>query len=270
MHRPASEGIVVLARKRAQFIRSLAQKKFRDRHNCFLVEGVRLVREAVASDFEIVEAYYTEALLQQEGGAALVRGLERKTRCVENLNPRQLQSISNTVSAQGVLAVLNKRDVPAGSILIEDDRPHVVVACDAISDPGNLGSIVRTCDWFAVDGMLISDSSVEFTSPKVVRGTMGGIFHVPIAAEVDLRTVLQEANRLQYTVYVSDLWGDVDADAVHYAKKALVVLGNEARGVSDAVRSQAALRICLPRYGMAESLNVGVACGIFLSTLRRS
>ncbi len=251
-------------------LRSLNRKKSRDQKNLFLVEGVRLTREAALSDFEIEEAYYTSGILEQPEGADLVRRLERKSGRIERLTSRELQSLSSTVTTQGVLAVVRKRAAGAASILRSGDRPHLVVAADAISDPGNLGSIIRTCDWFAADGLLLGRSTVELTNPKVVRGTMGGIFRVPIAEEVDLHSALQEAERLGYTLYLSEAGGDQEVGRVVYERKVLVVFGNEARGFSEGISSLVSRRIAIPRYGMAESLNVGVACGIVLSAMRQA
>ena len=251
-------------------IRSLLQKKSRDRKNLFLVEGVRLTREVLLSDFQIEEAYYAGGVLEQPGGADLVRALERRSARVEKLTARELQSLSSTVSTQGILVVVRKRVRGAESILRAGDGPHLVVAADAIADPGNLGTIIRTCDWFAVDGLLLGRATVELTNPKVVRGTMGGIFRIPIAEEVDLRSALRSAERLGYALYLSDPEGEVDAGRTSYERKALVVFGSEARGFSEEIRSLVGRRITIPRYGMSESLNVGVACGIVLSAIRQA
>lgn len=191
---------MTISKKRMNLVRSLTRKKNRDQNNLFLVEGLRLTREAVLSDFEIEEAYYTSGILNQPGGHDLVRDLERKARRIQKLTSKELQSFSSTVTTQGVLALVRKRMIGAESMLLTENVPHLIVACDAISDPGNLGSIIRTCDWFAVDGLLLGRSTVDLTNPKVVRGTMGGIFRVPIAEEVDLQSTLQEAERLGYSL----------------------------------------------------------------------
>ena len=261
---------MTISKKRMNLVRGLTRKKNRDQNNLFLVEGVRLTREAVLSDFEIEEAYYTSGVLNQPGGHDLVRDLERKAHRIQRITSKELQSFSSTVTTQGVLALVRKRVIGAESILLGGDVPHLIVACDAISDPGNLGSIIRTCDWFAVDGLLMGRSTVDLTNPKVVRGTMGGIFHVPIAEEVDLQSALREAERLGYALYLSDPEGGLDAGGVGFERKVLVVFGNEARGFSEEINMLAGKRVSSPRYGKAESLNVGVACGVVLSAIRKA
>jgi TrmH family RNA methyltransferase len=143
------------------------------------------------------------------------------------------------------------------------------VAVDAMSDPGNLGSIIRTCDWFGMDGILIGKDSVELYNPKVVRSTMGGLFHLPVAQDVDLPVALTRAKELGYTVYATKTEGRAHFDRIAYASKSVVVFGNEAWGISDAVRASADASVSIRRYGSAESLNAGVACGIVLSAMRK-
>jgi TrmH family RNA methyltransferase len=145
----------------------------------------------------------------------------------------------------------------------------VVAAFDAVSDPGNLGAMVRTCDWFGVNGILVGRDSVDLYNPKVVRSTMGGIFHLPIAVGMDLPGLIPRAKKQGYTVYVTDARGDVQFDRVSFAGRSLLVFGNEAWGVSDQVGALADVRLAIRRYGAAESLNVSVACGVILAMLRR-
>jgi TrmH family RNA methyltransferase len=144
-----------------------------------------------------------------------------------------------------------------------------LVAFDGVSDPGNVGSMVRTCDWFGVNGILIGRSSVELYNPKVLRSTMGGVFHLPIADGVDLPPTLSKAKECGFKIYVTDSHGETHFDHVTYDSKSLIVFGNEAWGVSDQVRELADVRLGIRRYGAGESLNVGVACGVVLSTLHR-
>ena len=145
----------------------------------------------------------------------------------------------------------------------------VVVALDIIGDPGNLGSIIRSADWFGVQAVLLGRQSVDLYNPKVVRSTMGSIFHLPIVQDLDLLAALSHARELGYTIYGADTEGETHFDKVRFAQRSVIVLGNEAWGLSDAVRKLTDVRVAIRRYGSAESLNVGVACGILLSGLHR-
>jgi TrmH family RNA methyltransferase len=182
---------------------------------------------------------------------------------------RELSQFADTVNALGVLALVRKRNESAGELIRRLAPPALIVALDGIADPGNLGSIVRTCDWFGAGGILLGRASVDLYNPKVVRSTMGGIFHVPVVTGLDLPLCAVQAKEQGYTVYVTDPSADLfDAD-VRFPERSLIVFGNEARGVSEDLSRIADERVAIRRYGAAESLNVGVACGILLSAHRR-
>ncbi len=250
-------------------LKELSHKKHRDEEKKFLVEGTRFVHEAVDSNFQIVEAYYTDDFGNHPQGKSLLQRLKKKTPDVYPITLRMMESISETVSAQGIVAVLRQKQFSPESMLKCPDGQCTLVAFDGVGEPGNVGSMVRTCDWFGVDGILIGRDSVELYNPKVLRATMGGVFHLPIADSVDLLSVISKAKTLGYKIYVTDLQGETHFDHVTYESKSLIVFGNEAWGVSDQVKQLADVLLVIRRYGAGESLNVGVACGIVLSSLHR-
>ena len=258
-----------MTRGKQKEVRSLLRKKGREERGSFLVEGIRLTREAIDSDHHILEVYYSSELLEHPGGEELLQRLEKRAVPLQLVSAKALASIAETVTSQGIVALLKQSHVSAEGLIERRNGESTLVALDAVSDPGNLGSIVRTCDWFGVHGMLIGRGSVELYNPKVVRGTMGGIFHLPIAQGLDLPSVVSTAREHGYTIYVTDPRGESHFDRVTYAQKSLLVFGNEAWGVSEQVKTLAHVRLAIRRYGAAESLNVGVACGIVLSALHR-
>jgi RNA methyltransferase, TrmH family len=260
---------MALTRARRQRMRSLAQKKGRAVTGTFLVEGLRLIQEAAVSDFVIEEVYHTQEFMDEPAGRALIDRLRRKTSQICMVTKRELESITDTVTAQGIVAVVRPRVFSVDDLLRPEDVPSVLVALDSVSDPGNLGSMVRTCDWFGVQGILLGRASVELHNPKVVRATMGGLFHLPIVEDVDLLSTISRARQTGYRVYVTDASGETHFDRVRFATKSIIIFGNEAWGVSDQLKRLADVRIAIRRYGAAESLNVGVACGIVLSSLHR-
>ena len=120
-----------------------------------------------------------------------------------------------------------------------------------------------------MDGILLGRNSVELYNPKVIRSTMGGVFHLPIAVGLDLPLTISRARGMGYRTYVTDLNGDVHFDRVQYPTRSLVIFGNEAWGVSDQLKTLADVHVSIRRYGAAESLNVSVACGVVLSAIHR-
>ncbi len=259
---------MTLTKNQRKDLQALSQKKFRDETDLFIVEGARLVREAVGSVFDIAEVYHTAEFGATTEGGKLLDALRRRSKLI-TVTPRELEGFSDTVHAQGIAAVLLQRHDTPSVLLKKNEGASVLVAVDAMADPGNLGSIIRSCDWFGVDGLLIGKNSVDLYNPKVVRSTMGGLFHLPIVQEVDLPLTLTRAKELGYTVYATDPDGPAHFDRTAYASKSVVVFGNEAWGISDAVAASADVRVSIRRYGSAESLNVGVACGIVLSAMRK-
>jgi RNA methyltransferase, TrmH family len=250
-------------------LKSLQQKKIRRETGSFVVEGLRLTAEAAISDYEILEVYFTAEFAREEGGEALLTRLKKRSPVLERITAAELQRIADTVTPQGVMAVIRQRRYDVAQVLRPDATTSIVVAFDGVSDPGNLGSMIRTCDWFGVDAILHGNNCVELYNPKVVRGSMGGIFHLPIAEEIDLLPALSNARSLGYTTYVTDPKGETHFDRLHYERKSVIVFGNEAWGVSEQTRQLADMRVAIRRYGAAESLNVGVACGVILSSLHR-
>lgn len=250
-------------------LRGLLQKKNRSAEARFLVEGTRSVREAVDSGARLLDVYITDAAAAGPHWTSIAERIGRSGARVRRISEKDLHVITDTVTSQGIVAVVAGSALAPEELLEKHGHQGVIVVLDGVSDPGNLGSIVRTCDWFGVAGLLIGKNSVELHNPKVVRSTMGSIFHLPIVHDVDLLPALTRAKALGFTVYVTDVSGELSAERIRVPRKALLVFGNEAWGVSDQVKRLADARLAIRRYGHAESLNVGVACGVILSMLHR-
>ncbi|HXX62563.1 MAG TPA: RNA methyltransferase [Bacteroidota bacterium] len=258
-----------LAQKTIKEIRALSQKKARDEQGLFVVEGLRLAQEAAGSDFEVLRVLHTAEFVSEGPGRTVIEKFSKKCRHVEQVTAKDIDRVADTVSTQGVIALLRQKQMHVDALMASEHASSVLVALDGVSDPGNLGSIVRTCDWFAVSGIFIGRSSVDLYNPKVIRATMGGIFHLPVVTDVDLLSSISRSRERGYTVYVADGAGETHFDRVRFAHRSLIVLGNEAWGVSDQIRRLADMRVAIRRYGSAESLNVGVACGVILAGLHR-
>jgi TrmH family RNA methyltransferase len=265
---PLQNTTMALTRKEIQDLKALKQKKVRGERGLFVAEGFRFVNEAAESDFEFVTVLHTAEMEDDPAGAGLLRVLAKRSPVLVRVTARELAAVGDTVTSQGILAVVRRKGIDAERILSTRQTPAIVVAFDAVADPGNLGTMVRTCDWFGIAGILLGSNCVELYNPKALRATMGSVFHLPVAADVHLPRALVRAKELGYRVYVTDAAGDVVHDRSQIGERSLLVFGNEARGVSEQVRGAADGRLAIPRYGRAESLNVGVACGIVLAQIR--
>ncbi len=258
-----------MTRQEIKRFASLSLKKFRDESGLFLVEGVRGVQEAIGSGAPLRVVVHSHDFADTAQGSRLLDALRPKRTRLEAVSDRDLAALSDTVHAQGIVAVVPKTARAPEEVLSGRAPLALIVALDAVADPGNLGSILRTCDWFGADGVLLGRNCVDLYNPKVVRATMGSIFHLRISEGVDLGRLAARAREEGFLLAVADARGDTILPQAPSPGKLIVVFGNEAWGVSEEVVRAADLRLAIPRFGKAESLNVGVACGIVLAALRK-
>lgn len=245
----------MLPKSEIKYIQSLSQKKFRDEEGVFVIEGIKMADEILSSYSQLVRAVYaTEKWIVKNQGK-LTNSIS-----VHELQTFELQKITGLSVANEVLVVLNK---PTSIKFVPDENP-VVVALDQIQDPGNLGTIIRTCDWFGVNQIVCSPDSVDAYNPKVVQSAMGSLLRVTI----EYKKIEQFINdHSMYTPCVAVLDGETYYDFL-FPEKTLLIIGNESRGVSVSLRKIATKAITIPRRGEAESLNAAVAAAILLSKIR--
>jgi len=258
-----------ISRQRIRAIRSLALRKGRDESGLFIAEGLRLVEEVASSGAAVAEVFATEEFERSAPGRPLLDRLSARGAECRRVSARELAAIADTVHAQGIVALIRIPGEEPGAILRRSTPPAVVVALDGVADPGNLGTIVRTCDWFGAAGLLIGRGSVDLYNPKVVRATMGGIFHLPCAQQVALADAARAAKEEGYSVVIAEAAGGTPEEETAFGARSFVVLGNEAHGVDPALAPLADARVAIRRRGRGESLNVAVACGIILAAWRR-
>lgn len=224
-----------------KFIKSLSQKKFREEHGLFVVEGRKLVREAAESGLQIVQ-HFTE---EQDGAELMAR-------------------ISSMSSPSPELAVVRK---PARTDLPMAPK-GLYLALDAVRDPGNLGTIIRIADWFGVSAVLCSDDCAELYNPKVINASMGSAFRVPVIYGI-LPEMLDRFSTAGIPVYGTFLEGE-DIYRQNLPDDAVLVMGNEANGIGAEVASRCQGRLTIPEFGSrAESLNVSVATAVCVSEFKR-
>jgi RNA methyltransferase, TrmH family len=237
-----------------KLVRSLlGRAKERREVGAFIAEGVRLVEEAVTSNWRFKFALYDDSL--NEHGLGLIKRLEDEKTEVEKVESRLLQSLSETETPQGILAVLEFTDLPIPNF------PSFILIPDQIRDPGNLGTLLRTAAAAGVDVALIPPETTDAFAPKVVRAGMGAHFRLPIISLDwdEIPTHLKMRN-----VFIADATGDsIYWDADFKTPLALIV-GSEAEGVSAQARKLASKTVSIPMPGKMESLNAGVAGAVLM------
>ncbi len=237
-------------------IAKLKTKKHRDSFGLFVAEGERSVKDAVSSGFCIESVIMTESFFARAGEAF------SETTVIVTTD-KVFLSLSDTKTPQGVLAVVRfpeRKDALLGKRYIY---------CDCIQDPGNAGTIIRSADAFGFSGVIFSKNSVDVFSPKVIRGSMGSVFHIDIFTEAD-ESFLEKAKEEGFSLTATALHQDsVPIGKADLFKKQIFVIGNEGNGVSDEVLSLADQVVHIPMQGKAESLNAGVAASILMYEVAR-
>ncbi|MBX2972100.1 MAG: RNA methyltransferase [Flavobacteriales bacterium] len=223
--------------------RSLQQKKFRDLHGEFLVQGPKVVGELLSSGWPVVEVLATA---EQAGRMGLRQAVI--------VPAYELERVGTLETGNEVIAIARK-PAPDGFEALGADE--LVLALDGIADPGNLGTVLRVADWFGIRRVLCSHGSVDAFIPKCVQSSMGGIFRVRVHYS-DLVPLLAREAAAGVAVYAADM-GGVSVFSERLQRPAVLVLGSESHGLSAEVRAVAGRVIAVPRNGGAESLNVAVA-----------
>ena len=241
-----------------QRLRSLKDAKARRTEGLFLVEGEVMIREALACGLTLREA------AADEGCLAFAGELESAGHRVSLVTRNLLESICDTRTPQGVCASF---EIPEP--LPVSQLPDRIVALDGVQDPGNVGTIWRTADAAGFQALLLGPGGADPLSPKVQRAAMGSGFRVPYVPADSLADALTQLRSRGWHVIASDLRGADFYARGELGEKFVLVIGNEARGISDAVRQAADVRLKLPMRGGAESLNAAVAAGIMMYELMR-
>jgi TrmH family RNA methyltransferase len=228
----------------------------------FIVEGERSVREALNSDWEI------EALLFTDKSGPLTDYSKNKNIPTYKISEKELKTLSDTVSSQGIIAIVKQKEYTLSRLWESLPSHPVLVGLDDVSDPGNVGTIIRTCDWYGIDAVFPGGNTVEIYNQKVVRSAMGSLFHIPVMATADIVGVIKEARSQGISIVTTIVEDGKPLTDFEPPEKSFILFGNEAHGISPAVGELADHRITIPKYGNAESLNVGISVGIILYHFR--
>ncbi len=239
----------MLTKSQIKLIHSLSQKKFRVQHQMFVVEGVKVVQEFLDSNYKLVEVFSTD-----------IKYSKFNSNFTE-VSSKELSKISRFSSPNKVLATFK---IPPSFPV---NWSGLVLALDAINDPGNLGTIIRLCDWFGISDLVCSETTVDCYNSKVVQSSMGSHTRVNVTY-ANLETVLPQS-KVCYGTFMNG----VSIYEQKLANKGVIVLGNESNGVSKEIEALMDSRISIPRFGglkQTESLNVANAAAIILSEFKRN
>lgn len=241
--------ITSLDNKLVKHIASLHLKKYRDIQKEFIVEGINSIREALNSNFEIKNILYCPDITEVGNIDFPILSVTKDILC----------KISDTVTPQGIIAVCS---IPHNAtILSEFDK---ILFLDRVQDPGNVGTLIRTADAMGFDAVILSSGSSDPYSLKVVRSTVGSIFHIPLIYDADVSQTLKSLKNNGCFIYSSTLKEATSIEKIIPKKPFVLVIGNEGQGISDETESLTDYFIKIEMFGRAESLNASIAAGILM------
>ena len=242
----------MLSKSQVKYIQSLGQKKCRDEEGLFIAEGSKIIAEFLADKNCVIKHLYAvkEWIIENE----------IETNCeITEVAQEELERISQLKTPNKVLVVTEKIKWTGEPEI----KNKISLALDTIQDPGNMGTIIRLADWFGIKQIFCSRDCADVYNPKVVQATMGSIARVRIE-QTDLEIFLKKNNEIQ--TYAAVLGGE-DVSKLEKISEGIIIIGNESKGISNALLTNVINRISIPGKGKAESLNAAVATGIILSHL---
>jgi len=235
-------------------IKLLHQKKHRDAEQKFIVEGTKSCLEVLHSSLEVLETYVTQNWLAENGQ------LTKHTDSFELISSKEMESISCLSTAPEILSIVKS---PSYSIT-EFKKNKPIIALDNIRDPGNLGTIIRTADWFGIDQIFCSDQCVEFTNPKVIQSTMGSFTRVKIVYGNLKNFLTDNPERKKMGMFMEG----TPIETIDFEGDEILIIGSESHGISEEIAQLITQKIHIPHYHNtihgAESLNASIAAGILL------
>ena len=240
----------MVSKNQIKLINSLQQKKYRKLHNLFIAEGKKVIQELIDANFSLEHLFVTKTDLFDKKHAA------------SHISDSELKKISALTSANDCLAVFKIKEYSSSA------NSGLELALDNIKDPGNMGTIIRLCDWFGISKIVCSEETVDIYNPKVVQATMGSLARVQVVY-TNLAAYLKATDLEIFGTFMEgeNIYKKVVPDS------GILVMGNEANGISSEIENLITQKIAIPRFGnlqQTESLNVATATAIFLSEFKRS
>ena len=237
----------MVSKSQIKLVRQLGQKKHRDQHQLFVAEGLKVIREFIDENYQLHQLYALDERHFPSQKVSLV-------------NQTQMKAMSDLKTPSDALAMfaMPKTQTPS--------QPDVVLALESIQDPGNLGTIIRLCDWFGIQDIICSSDTVDCYNPKVVRSTMGSLARVQVLYK-DLESWLMGLKN--YEIVATSMTGQSIYEH-SFDTPTVLLIGNEGRGLSKQLAELSHKTLSIPRFGVAESLNAAMATGIILAEARRN
>jgi len=241
--------------------RSLKNKSARNEKGLYFIEGARFVEEALKENIDINYIILSDAFVSAGESEEMLAKIKQLSCNCYIVSDSLFDTVSDTLNPQGVMAVLKQERKPLESARLSGG---MLIILDSVRDPGNMGTIIRTADAAGCAGVIVPDGCVDIYNPKVLRATMGSVFHVPIYHCVDISEALKICKERGFLLCASYLDGSVSIYETDLSGNIALVIGSEAEGISNEAVEKADLLVRIPMAGRAESLNVSAAAAIMM------
>lgn len=240
----------------------LLTKRGRSKDRRFVVEGVRLCREALLSDWNIVAVFVNEEFQSDTLWDEFDADLDKKGISITILKNANFKKLADTEHPQGMALVIDQPHFEINKLSL--NKIDFLIILQGVRDPGNLGTIIRSADWFGADAVVLSKDCVDLYNPKVVRSTMGSVFHLPVVEVQNLKLLFAKLKERAFSVIATSASAKKDLEVCQIQKPIALFLGGEAEGISPDLMGAADVTVKIRKFGKAESLNVAQAGAIAL------
>ena len=249
----------MISKNKIKLIKSLQIKKYRQKNNKTFLEGKRLIEESINGNINIETIWHTEEFAINSNNAKFINKIQKLNLSIDTITKEDLKVVSDTRNSQGIIAEINLQFYNNTSISNLDNN---IVILNSISDPGNLGTILRTCAWFGIKSIILTSDTTDPYNSKCLRSGVGAHFYFKNLVQLDNAKIFSLIKDNNYTAYCADLDGD-DISNVSINDKWALIFGSEAHGLDEDFNKFN--KITIHKVGEIESLNVSVACGIILN-----
>lgn len=253
--------------KLIKYAKSLQLKKYRDSNGEFLIEGIKLLKEAINCDVALSTVFYHNQASDNAEIQDIIDLCIEKGISIYELEEKPYLDISETKNSQGVIGIGEKKTYDIASLI--NQKSFNIVLLEEVQDPGNVGTIIRTADACGFDLIILSKGCADIYSGKTIRSTMGSLFHIPIISDISLEPLLENLNDLGVLTIAAAPHAGIPCYDIKYEDKNAIIIGNESKGLTEAVMNMVNVKANIPMLGRAESLNAGIAAAIMMYEIMR-
>jgi TrmH family RNA methyltransferase len=256
-----------ISKQKYSLLQLLKNKKYRYKTGLFILEGEKIIKDAVKFRADFLFVAYSPKFIKSQQEQEFLNHLKNKKIEIYEIDDADIEKVSELETSQGIIAVAKMFEFSKNDIInkLQKLKKATVIALDRISDPGNLGTIFRICDWFKVDAILISEMSVDIFNPKTLRASSGSTFNVHFLKDIALKDELTKLKSFGFKIFSTAPTGKIDYHKVLTEDKIVLIFGSEAHGVDPELVKISDGTIKIKKFGQAESLNVAISAGIILS-----